>query len=147
MLALHNECLTRRYLLNRLNFLEGLLGFGLGMLCAFEGLRKLGPLCLESSSKDSCFLARAWSSCCTSPTRASCFSRSMRSLAALSSASDSAFCGDATSVVAPSKIHDDPIILKTKFFITPSEPILQNISPLLLSKFLLSLVKSRRLFF
>ena len=47
MLALHNECLTRRYLLNRLNFLEGLLGFGLGMLCAFEGLRKLGPLCLR----------------------------------------------------------------------------------------------------
>ena len=41
MLALHNECLTRRYLLNRLNLLEGLLGFGLGMLCAFEGLRKL----------------------------------------------------------------------------------------------------------
>ena len=45
MLALHNECLTRRYLLNRLNLLEGLLGFGLGMLCVFEGLRKLGPLC------------------------------------------------------------------------------------------------------
>ena len=44
MLALHNECLTRRYLLNRLNLLEGLLGFGLGMLCIFEGLRKLGPL-------------------------------------------------------------------------------------------------------
>ena len=42
MLALHNECLTRRYLLNCLNFLEGLLGFGLGVLCAFEGLRKLG---------------------------------------------------------------------------------------------------------
>ena len=47
MLALHNECLTRRYLLNRINFLEGLLGFGLGMLCAFEGLRKLGPLRLR----------------------------------------------------------------------------------------------------
>mgnify|MGYP005830871971 CR=1 FL=1 len=30
--------------INRLNFLEGLLGFGLGMLCIFEGLRKLGPL-------------------------------------------------------------------------------------------------------
>ena len=47
MLALHNECLTRCYLLNRLNFLEGLLGFGLGVLCAFEGLRKLGPLHLR----------------------------------------------------------------------------------------------------
>ena len=47
MLALHNECLTRRYLLNCLNFPEGLLGFGLGMLCAFKGLRKLGPLCLR----------------------------------------------------------------------------------------------------
>ena len=47
MLALHNECLTHCYLLNRLNFPEGLLGFGLGMLCVFEGLRKLGPLHLR----------------------------------------------------------------------------------------------------
>ena len=47
MLALHNECLTRRYLLNRLNLLEGLLGLGLGMLCVFEGLLKLGPLRLR----------------------------------------------------------------------------------------------------
>ena len=44
MLGLHNECLTRRYLLVRLNLLEGLLGFGLGILCVLEGLRKLGPL-------------------------------------------------------------------------------------------------------
>ena len=44
MLALHNECLTRRYLLDLLNLLEGLLGFGLGMLCVLEGLRKLGLL-------------------------------------------------------------------------------------------------------
>ena len=29
MLALHEECLTRRYLLHRIQFLEGLLGFGL----------------------------------------------------------------------------------------------------------------------
>ena len=36
-----------RYLLDRLNFLEGLLGFGLGILCVLEGLRKLGPLCLR----------------------------------------------------------------------------------------------------
>ena len=47
MLALHNECLTRRYLLDRLNLLEGLLGFGLGILCVLEGLRKLGPLRLR----------------------------------------------------------------------------------------------------
>ena len=47
MLALHNECLTRHYLLDRLNFLEGLLGFGLGILCIHEGLRKLGPLGLR----------------------------------------------------------------------------------------------------
>ena len=40
MLALHNECLTRRYLLGRLNLLEGLLGFGLGVSCALEGLCK-----------------------------------------------------------------------------------------------------------
>src|SRR3954470_6540444 len=56
MLALHNECLTRRYLLNRLNFLEGLLGFGLGMLCAFEGLRKLGPLRLRVKLQGLVFL-------------------------------------------------------------------------------------------
>ena len=29
--ALHNECLTRCYLLGRLNLLEGLLGFGVGV--------------------------------------------------------------------------------------------------------------------
>ena len=44
MLALHNECLTRRYLLHISNFLEGFLGFGLGTLRAFEGCRKLGRL-------------------------------------------------------------------------------------------------------
>ena len=42
MLALHIECLTRRYLLHRINLLEGLLGFGLGILCALEGRSKLG---------------------------------------------------------------------------------------------------------
>ena len=42
MLALHIECLTHRYLLHRLNFLEGLLGFGLGQLGALEGRDKLG---------------------------------------------------------------------------------------------------------
>ena len=47
MLALHNECLTRRYLLGRLDFLEGLLGFGLGIFCALEGFGKLGRLRLE----------------------------------------------------------------------------------------------------
>ena len=47
MLALHNECLTRCYLLGRLNFLECLLGLGLGTLHALEGLRKLGLLRLE----------------------------------------------------------------------------------------------------
>ena len=44
MLALHNECLTRRYLLGHLNLLKSLLGFGLGVLRALEGLRKLGLL-------------------------------------------------------------------------------------------------------
>ena len=47
MLALHNECLTRRYLLGRLDLLEGLLGFGLGVSRTLEGLRKLGLLRLE----------------------------------------------------------------------------------------------------
>ena len=42
MLALHIECLTRCYLLHRINLLEGLLGFGLGTLCALEGCGKLG---------------------------------------------------------------------------------------------------------
>ena len=47
MLALHNECLTRRYLLDRLNFLESLLGFSLGILCVLEDLRKIEPLHLR----------------------------------------------------------------------------------------------------
>ena len=47
MLALHTECLTRRYRSHRLNFLEGLLGFSLGMLCALEGRSKLGLLRLR----------------------------------------------------------------------------------------------------
>ena len=41
MLALHKECLTRRYLLGRLDFLLGLLGFGPGIFHAHKGLRKL----------------------------------------------------------------------------------------------------------
>ena len=47
MLALHKECLTLRYLLGRLDFLEGLLGFSLGICRALEGLRKFRPLRLE----------------------------------------------------------------------------------------------------
>ena len=42
MLALHNECLTRRYLLGRLNLLEVPLGFDFGVSHALEGLSKLG---------------------------------------------------------------------------------------------------------
>ena len=56
MLALHNECLTRRYLLNHLNILEGLLGFGLGILCVLEGLSKLGPLRLRVTLQGLVFL-------------------------------------------------------------------------------------------
>ena len=42
MLALHNESLTRRDLLGRLDFLEGALGFGPGILCTLAGLGKFG---------------------------------------------------------------------------------------------------------
>ena len=41
MLALHIECRTRRYFLHRINLLEGLLGFSLGILCALKGRGKL----------------------------------------------------------------------------------------------------------
>ena len=41
MLALHIECLTRHYLPHRLNLLEGLLGFSLGIVCTLEGREKL----------------------------------------------------------------------------------------------------------
>ena len=41
MLALHIECLTRHYFLHRVNLLEGLLGLGLGNVCALEGRGKL----------------------------------------------------------------------------------------------------------
>ena len=47
MLALHKEFLTRRYLLDRLKHLEGLVGFGLGIFCILKGLRKLRPLRLR----------------------------------------------------------------------------------------------------
>ena len=41
MLALHIECLTRRYLSHHLNILEGLLGFSLGTFCVLKGRGKL----------------------------------------------------------------------------------------------------------
>ena len=47
MLALHNESLTRRDLLDRLDFLEGSLGLGPGILCALAGLPKFGRLRLR----------------------------------------------------------------------------------------------------
>ena len=42
ILALHGERITRRNLLGRLNFLEGVLGFGSRILCALAGLRQFG---------------------------------------------------------------------------------------------------------
>ena len=47
MLALHIECLTRRYLPHHLNPLEGALGFGSGILHALAGLGKFGLLSLR----------------------------------------------------------------------------------------------------
>ena len=47
MSALHNKSLTRRDLLGRLDFLEGALGFGPGILCALAGLGKFGLLLLK----------------------------------------------------------------------------------------------------
>ena len=47
MLALHKECLTRRYLLGRLDFLLGLFGFDLGVFYSCKGLRKLGLFCFK----------------------------------------------------------------------------------------------------
>ena len=56
MLALHNKCLTRRNLLGRLDLLEGLLGFGSGVLCTLEGLGKLGLLSLRVTLQGLVFL-------------------------------------------------------------------------------------------
>ena len=56
MLALHNKCLTRRNLLGRLDLLEGLLGFGFGVLHALEGLSKLGLLSLRVTLQGLVFL-------------------------------------------------------------------------------------------
>ena len=47
MLALHIECLTRHYFLHRVNLLEGLLGFRLGILRALKGRGKLRLSCLQ----------------------------------------------------------------------------------------------------
>ena len=44
---MHKKSLTRRNLFGRLDFLEGLLGFGSSVLCALEGLGKLGLLSLR----------------------------------------------------------------------------------------------------
>ena len=44
ILALHIDSLTHRNLLGRLDFMEGALGFGSGILRALAGLRKIGPL-------------------------------------------------------------------------------------------------------
>ena len=57
MLALHNECLTQRYLLGRLDFLLGLLGFCLGVFHDLEGLCKLRLLRLEVMLQGLEFLA------------------------------------------------------------------------------------------
>ena len=59
MIALHNECLTRRNLLDRLNLLEGLLGFVLGVLRALEGLRKLRLLRLAGPRRRGPLASRA----------------------------------------------------------------------------------------
>ena len=47
MSALHNECLTRRDLLGCLDFLEGALGFGSGILHVVAGLGKFEILSLR----------------------------------------------------------------------------------------------------
>ena len=47
MSALHNEILTHRDLLGRLDFLEGTLGFGSGNMCALAGLGKFRLLILK----------------------------------------------------------------------------------------------------
>ena len=42
MLTLHEKCLTRRYFLQRLDFLEGLVGFGLSGFGTLKSRCKLG---------------------------------------------------------------------------------------------------------
>ena len=56
MLALHNEFLTRRYLLDRLKLLEGLVGFDLGIFCVLKGPRKLRLLSLRVTLQGLVFL-------------------------------------------------------------------------------------------
>ena len=106
MLALHNECLTCRYLLGRLDFLLGLLGFSPGVFHALKGIRKLRLFRLEVTLQGLELLAELLELLLYVAHPRSCFSRSIRSVAALSSASDSAFFRAATSVVAPIKNHD-----------------------------------------
>ena len=103
MLALHNECLTRRYLLGHLDFLESLLGFGLGVFRTLKGLGKLRLLRLEVMLQGLELLAELLELLLYLSHRASCFSRSVRFVATLSLASDSAFFRAATSVLAPIK--------------------------------------------
>ena len=46
---MHNESLTHRDLLGRLDFLEGSLGFGSGIVCALVGLGKYKVLILKGA--------------------------------------------------------------------------------------------------
>ena len=109
MLALHNECLTNCNLLDRLNLLEGLLGFGFGISRALEGLSKLGLLSLRFTLQGLIFLDEILELLLDLADPASCFSHAACSMAALSSALASAFLRAATSVVAPIKVHDASI--------------------------------------
>ena len=85
------------------------MGFSLGAPGAFERLLKLGLSLPRVKLQGLVFLGESLELLLHLAHWASCFSRSMRSLAALSSASDSAFFRAATSVLAPIKIHDDPM--------------------------------------
>ena len=113
---MHKECLTRRYLLHRLDLLKGLLGFGLSGLGTLKSQGKLGLSSLRVTLQTLVFSTRAWSSCRTSATRASCFSRSVRSKAALFSALETASFRVATSAVAPATFTLVLSLFATKYF-------------------------------
>ena len=55
---MHNESLTRRVLLGRLDLLKGAPGLGSGLLCAPAGVRKFGRLRLRITLQGLVFLEK-----------------------------------------------------------------------------------------
>ena len=127
---MHNESLTRRDLLGRLDFLEGALGFGSGILRALVGLGKFGLLNLRITLQGLVLFDGVLELLLDLADKGSCFSRAARSLAALSSASANTFLRAATSVAAPNKVHDTSVSMNFSSFLNIKHRLVHTLAVL-----------------